>query len=232
MSWPKNRWALLGAIFVVLVLADQWTKYLAVDRLTTVFERTPDLAGLEKVSAFYERRHLEPFATPPHYVWRPVWRMNYVENPGAAFGLFRNLPDGVRSGFFVVLSIGAIGFILHYYRKLRADQRFLQVTLALVLSGAVGNFIDRLARGYVIDFVEWYWWNRPDLRWPTFNVADSLLVVGIGLLFIHPGTKKEAAAEGKGAGGKGAGKRGEKAGPRAPAEGTGSSRGTKETGTA
>lgn len=243
MSWPRNRWALLAALFTVLVLADQWTKYLAVDRLTTVFERTPELGGLEKVAAFYERRHLEPFATPPHYVWRPVWRMNYVENPGAAFGLFRDLPEGVRSAFFFVLSIGAIGFILHYYRKLRADQRFLQVTLALVLSGAVGNFIDRLARGYVIDFVEWYWWNRPDIRWPTFNIADSLLVVGIAMLFVHPGTKKEEAEAGKGPAKKGAeagrrgkgaagGSSGKETGTGAGEAGTGSPRGKKEAGTA
>jgi len=192
VRWPRNRWALLAALFVVLVAADQWTKYLAVDRLTTVFERVdePGLAG--KVRGFYSQRHLEPLATPPHYVWRPVWRMNYVENPGAAWGLFRGLPEGVRNGFFTVVSIGAIFFILHYYRKLREGQRFLQVALAFVLSGAVGNFIDRLARGYVIDFVEWYWWNRPDIRWPTFNVADSLIVVGVAMLLVHPGKKKEA----------------------------------------
>lgn len=205
MSWPKNRWALLAALFTVLVLADQWSKYLAVDRLTTVFEGAPGMSGPERLVAFYARRHLEPFATPPHYVWRPVWRMNYVENPGAAFGLFRGLSEAARNGFFLVVSIGAIGFILHYYRKLRPEQRYLQIALAFVLSGAVGNFVDRLARGYVIDFVEWYWWNRPDLRWPTFNVADSLIVVGVAMLLLHPGPKKEEADAGKEEPGKGPG---------------------------
>lgn len=193
MTWPRNRWALLAALFVVLVAADQWTKYLAVDRLTTVFERQPGLGLAEKVRGFYAQRHLEPFATPPHYVWRPVWRMNYVENPGAAWGLFRGLSEGLRNAFFTVVSIGAVGFILHYYRKLRPEQRFLQLALAFVLSGAVGNFVDRLARGYVIDFVEWYWWNRPDIRWPTFNVADSLIVVGVAMLLVHPGPKRQAS---------------------------------------
>jgi signal peptidase II len=87
-----------------------------------------------------------------------------------------------------------VAFILRYYRKLREDQRYLQVALALVLAGAVGNFIDRVARGYVIDFIEWYWWNRLDLRWPTFNIADSLIVVGVALLVVHPGQKQEAEA--------------------------------------
>ena len=91
------------------------------------------------------------------------------------------------------MSIAAVLFILHYYRKLREDQRFLQLALAFVLSGAVGNFIDRVARGYVIDFVEWYWWNRPDVRWPTFNLADSLIVVGVAMLVLHPGAGREKA---------------------------------------
>ena len=102
--------------------------------------------------------------------------MNYVENPGAAWGLFRGRSERFRNTFFTLVSLGAVAFILYYYRRLRAEQRYLQVALALVLAGAVGNFLDRLARGYVIDFVEWYWWNRPDIRWPTFNVADSLIV--------------------------------------------------------
>ena len=71
------------------------------------------------------------------------------------------------------------------------------MSLAFVLAGTVGNLVDRLARRYVIDFVEWYWWNRPDLRWPTFNVADSLLVVGIAMLLVHP-APKQASASGEG----------------------------------
>jgi signal peptidase II len=51
-----------------------------------------------------------------------------------------------------------------------------------------------VARGYVIDFVDWYWWNRPDLYWPTFNVADSLIVVGVAMLVLHPAPKKDPVA--------------------------------------
>jgi signal peptidase II len=192
MSPGRSKWALLGALFLVLVVADQWTKYLAVERLTTVFERSGE-AGLARVDGFYRHKHLEPIATEPYYVWHPVWRMNYVENPGAAWGLFRGFSPGFRNLFFTLVSLGAVAFILVYYRRVAADQRFLQVALAFVLAGAVGNFIDRLARRYVIDFVEWYWWNRPDLRWPTFNVADSLIVVGVAMLMLHPGPKKAAA---------------------------------------
>jgi signal peptidase II len=189
-----GKWALLAALFAALVVADQATKFLAVDRLTRVFDRSRSAALAERVRGFYSYQHLEPLATEPYYVWRPVWRMNYVENPGAAWGLFRGFSEGFREAFFKIISLCAVGFILYYYRKLRDDQRFLQLALAFVLAGAVGNFIDRIARGYVVDFVEWYWWNRPDLRWPTFNVADSLIVVGVAMLVLHPGQKPESAS--------------------------------------
>ncbi len=193
MRRPLSRWAVLALLFGGLVLADQWTKYLAVERLTVTFQRSGDATLVERVRGFYAYRHLEPLSTDPHYVWKPVWRMNYVENPGAAWGLFRGFSQGFRNAFFSLVSLGAVAFILRYYRRLRDDQRYLQVALAFVLSGAVGNFLDRLARGYVIDFVEWYWWNRPDIRWPTFNLADSLIVVGVALLVLHPGQRKDAA---------------------------------------
>jgi signal peptidase II len=194
MTVPRSKWVLLATLFVALVVADQWTKFLAVERLTTVFERSGDAGALERLRGFYRYTHLEPLATEPYYVYAPVWRMNYVENPGAAWGLFRGFSREFRNTFFTLVSIGAIVFILSYYRRLREDQRFLQLALVFVLSGAVGNFLDRLARHYVIDFVEWYWWNRPDLRWPTFNVADSLIVVGVAMLVVHPGPRKDEAS--------------------------------------
>jgi signal peptidase II len=194
-----SKWALLAALFVVLVLADQATKFLAVEGLTRVFERSGE-TGAARVVGFYTHQHLEHLATEPVVVWQPVWRWNYVENPGAAWGLFRSFSPGFRNVFFLLVSLGAVVFILHTYRKLQESERFLQVALAFVLAGAVGNFVDRLARRYVIDFVEWYWWNRPDLRWPTFNLADSLIVVGVAMLVLHPGPLKARAAQRKEAG--------------------------------
>jgi signal peptidase II len=195
MRRPLSKWALLGVLAVVLLLVDQWTKFLAVDRLTVAFDRGGDVTLAQKLRGFYAYEHLEPLATNPHYVFRAWWRMKYVENPGAAWGLFRSLPEGARNVLFTVISLGAVAFIVHYYRRIRSEQRFLQVALAFVLAGALGNFADRIARGYVIDFIDWYWWNRPDLYWPTFNIADSLIVVGVAMLLVHPGEKKAAAAD-------------------------------------
>jgi signal peptidase II len=188
-----SKWRLMALIVATALVVDQWTKFLAVERLTTVFERSaPTLA--EKVKGFYTIRHLEPFATEPHYVFRPWWRMNYAENTGAAWGLFRGMSLAVRVAFFGVIVLAASIFIVHSYRRLRPEQRFLQVALSMILAGAWGNYIDRLVRGYVVDFVEWYWWNRPDLRWPTFNVADSLIVVGVLMLVVHPAPKQDQPA--------------------------------------
>ncbi len=194
MTRLPGKWAVLAALVGTLVLVDQWTKYLAVARLTTAFEHAQARTLTERIGAFYRMRHLEPLAREPYVVLRPVWRMSYVENPGAAWSLFRDLPHAGRQAFFGLVTAAAVAFILHYYRKLRDRDRILQLALSFVLAGAVGNFIDRLARGYVIDFVDWHWWNRPDLRWPTFNVADSLIVVGVLALVVLPSGRRKGGA--------------------------------------
>ena len=181
-----TKWRLLALVFGLSLALDQATKFLAVDRLTHAFESAGARGGGAKVAAFFRLEHLEPYADPPIYVFRPLWRWNYVENPAAAFGLFRGVPDAWRYPLFVAVTLAAVVFVLGAYRKVGERQRWEQVALALVLAGAVGNFADRLARGYVIDFIEWYWWNRPDLRWPTFHVADSSLVVGVAMLLLAP----------------------------------------------
>lgn len=116
------------------------------------------------------------------------WRLSH--NPGSAFGLF-----GGTSGARVFLSIiGVIAVIAIVWMlvKAREDQKRLIVALGLVAGGAVGNLIDRIAFGVVTDFVVWRY---HDTEWPTFNIADVALVVGVGLLFIDIG--KEAKEEAK-----------------------------------
>ncbi len=198
MRRPISKWAVLAAVFGAGIALDQWTKFLAVSRLTDLFRRVGAETIGEKVSAFLSHRNLESLATEPYYVFRPLWRMLYVENPNAAFGLGRFLSDGPRLAVFLVAAAAAAVAILYYFRQLGEDQRFLQVALALVLAGDLGNFIDRALRQYVIDYIDWYWWNRPDLRWPTFNIADSMLVVGVALLLLKPfPSKGEKPADGK-----------------------------------
>jgi signal peptidase II len=176
-----SKWSLLFAALFLLVLADQSAKFLAVDQLTTVFTQTGDLSLPAKLRGFFTYRHLESFSRAPHEVWNGYWRMRYGENPGAAFGLFVGVKSDLRFPFFTVVTLAAVAFVLGAYRKLREGQRLQQLALVLVLAGALGNYADRVARRYVIDFIDW---GISDLRWPTFNVADVFLVVGVGLMLL------------------------------------------------
>jgi signal peptidase II len=173
---------LLLTLALATLAADQVTKYLAVSELTTALEGREGVVA--RLEGFLEERHLRGRATPPHALVQDYWNFRYVENPGAAGGMFGNLPDGVRQTFFHVVSLAALGFILWMYVRLEPAQRRARAALALLAGGALGNFVDRLTRGYVIDFIDWHWRNQPGLRWPTFNVADVAICVGVGLMLL------------------------------------------------
>lgn len=108
------------------------------------------------------------------------WRLSY--NTGSAFGLFSSV-NGARI-FLTIVGVIALGAIMWMVHKARDDQRRLMVGLGLVGGGAIGNVIDRVAFGKVTDFVVWKWYSH---EWPTFNVADAALCVGVGLLFLDLG---------------------------------------------
>jgi signal peptidase II len=108
-----------------------------------------------------------------------LFSITYVRNKGAAFGFLAN--TSYRIPFFIFISVVAVFVILFAYRKLRGDQKLAQVSLALILSGAVGNLIDRIRLGEVIDFLDVYW---KSYHWPAFNVADSAICVGVFFLAI------------------------------------------------
>jgi signal peptidase II len=105
----------------------------------------------------------------------------YVRNTGAAFGFGAGSRSSLRISFFVLVSIVAIGCIFYLLKNLRSEQTSLTVSLSLILGGAIGNLIDRLRLGEVIDFIDLHWY---DLHWPAFNIADSAITIGVGLLLI------------------------------------------------
>jgi signal peptidase II len=183
------RWRILIALFTSLVIADQVTKFLAVKHLTFAFQRVGANSLGGELKAFLTEERLISVARSEVHLFQNCWGFRYAENDGAAWGLFARAPAWFRVPFFHVVSILAIGFILSFYRKLREDQRLLQVALSLVLAGAVGNFLDRILRGYVIDFVDWHWndpdWMAPTHHWPTFNIADTGISVGVALMFLE-----------------------------------------------
>ena len=108
-----------------------------------------------------------------------VWEWRLSMNPGSAFGLFSS-QEGARIGLSVVGIVAVFG-MLWMLRKARSDQKILRWALALVTGGAIGNLIDRISFGVVTDFILWRYENH---EWPVFNVADIVLVVGVGLMFI------------------------------------------------
>jgi signal peptidase II len=110
----------------------------------------------------------------------PFFNLTYLRNQGAAFS-FLSDAGGWQRWFFVALSVGASLGIGYWLTRLRSDQRAEAIGWSLVLGGAVGNLIDRMVFGFVIDFLDVYY---NDWHWPAFNIADSAITVGIGLLLI------------------------------------------------
>jgi signal peptidase II len=109
--------------------------------------------------------------------------ITHVRNPGAAFSLFATSPEPFRRIFFVVVTLVAIALVFSFYRKLAPGERLSALALGLVLGGAVGNLIDRLVYGEVIDFLHFRLLGG--YSWPDFNLADSFIVVGVGLLVLE-----------------------------------------------
>jgi signal peptidase II len=130
-----------------LIALDQWTKHLAVQHLA-FRERVPVVPGF--------------------------WDWNLTHNTGAAFSFLADA-GGWQHGFFVLLAL-AISAMLSFwlFRTERGDWR-TALPFALIVSGAIGNVIDRVRFGYVVDFIHWYW---RGYDWPVFNVADSCIVGG------------------------------------------------------
>ncbi len=105
----------------------------------------------------------------------PYLRISHVANSGAAFGLAQD-----RAGLLSVLSIFAVLAILYYYRTIAMASPWIAGTLGMQLGGALGNLVDRIAQGYVVDFIDVGLPDGP--RFWSFNVADSSIVVGIFLV--------------------------------------------------
>ncbi len=112
------------------------------------------------------------------------WELSF--NPGSAFGLFRST-DGARI-FLTVVGVLACLAILIIVRRGHDGQRWMSSALGLVFGGALGNVIDRLTFGKVTDFVVWH---ISTFKWPTFNVADAALVLGVIVLFLDVGREQK-----------------------------------------
>lgn len=146
----KPNSSIFAAVTAASLVIDQATKIL-VDRTMELHQSIPVIDGLFSIT--------------------------YVRNRGAAFSFLSNFD--YRRPFFIAITLVAMVAIIVTFRKLRDDQRLAAVSLSLIFSGAVGNLIDRVRLGEVIDFLDVYWKTH---HWPAFNVADSAICVGVALL--------------------------------------------------
>lgn|SRR3989338_1944449 len=137
--------------------------------------------ALDQISKLYIAHHFElheSVAVVPHF-----FNLTYVRNTGAAFGLLSKAPESFRIPFFIIIPLVALTIIVLIFKKTQETQLLMITALSLILGGAIGNFIDRLRFNYVIDFLDFHWFNK--YHWPAFNVADSTIVVGVALLIFY-----------------------------------------------
>jgi signal peptidase II len=146
----KNKYLWVCSIVGVVLILDQITKYSIQTRV-----RLHDIITV--VPGFFNITH--------------------VRNRGAAFGVLSNLPEFWRSAFFILTAIVAVGVIAVFIWK--THERLPVFAFSLIAGGAVGNLIDRIRYGEVVDFIQWY---VKSYYWPSFNVADSAITLGVGLL--------------------------------------------------
>jgi signal peptidase II len=109
----------------------------------------------------------------------------YALNPGGAWSFLRGLPDSLRRPFFLFVSASAVIFIVSIYRRVPQSHTAMRWGLPLALGGAMGNLVDRIRYGQVIDFIDMYFTRGGrEHHWPTYNVADIAIVAGVGLMVI------------------------------------------------
>jgi len=144
----KRDYLLFIGVALIILLLDQATKWMAVTHIQA--HQT-----LSVIPGFFS--------------------LVLVKNRGMAFGIFSQTRSGFYYYFLLLTTIGATGVILFFFFWIKGTKKWLTVGLSLILGGAVGNLIDRIRLGYVIDFLDFF---LKGYHWPAFNVADSAVTVG------------------------------------------------------
>ena len=158
---PQNKYVKLAAIDGIIVLLDQVTKEI-------VLQSIPLHTTIPVVDGFFNLTH--------------------IHNPGGAFGLMANLSPVMRSIIFLFISSLAVGLIFYFYKKTPAHYAWLSAAFALIFGGAIGNLIDRIRFGTVVDFLDFY---IGKYHWPAFNAADSAIFVGVTIFLLLQIFEKE-----------------------------------------
>jgi len=169
-------------IFVLMVkraclskVSMSMTRWLWVSVFTVVFDQASKFAVLTMME-LYQTIAVMPFVN-----------FTYVHNTGAAFS-FLSQAGGWQRWFFAFFAVVISLVLLVWLIRLKPHERLLAIALSLVLGGAIGNLIDRVALGYVIDFIDVYY---QSWHWPVFNIADCAITIGVALLVLDSLLSKE-----------------------------------------
>lgn len=162
----NRKWILLAVLMPLVIVFDQWTKWLVLERF----------------------RHGETVSVISNF-----FNLTYIKNTGAAFGILATADPSFRVPFFVIVPLGALVAIAFVFRKLPDTDLKLATALSLVIGGAIGNLIDRVVLGFVVDFLDFHW--RYQYHFPAFNVADSAICVGVGILMLDLAVRPEHEQE-------------------------------------
>ncbi len=138
------------------------------------------LVALDQLIKIYVHANFALGETVP--VIQDIFHITYVRNIGAAFGFLQTMPDTARTLFFLTMPPIAMIVILFMLKSVPTSDRWQVLALSFIFGGAVGNYIDRLRFGYVIDFLDFHY--KDVWSYPAFNVADSAIVGGVILLLI------------------------------------------------
>jgi signal peptidase II len=183
----KYRLSWLLLICILGITTDQVSKIWAQNNLAQSYIKKVDETHVEKV--FYPMKVV--------VVIPNLFNFIYKENPAAAFSLTRSIPQWFRRPMLTIISTLAILFFLLWYIRTQNNDGLLLLSFSLVITGAAGNLIDRIRLGYVIDFIDIHAGilGYPHWHWPTFNVADMLIVLGALGIFIRALGQKNHRAQ-------------------------------------
>lgn len=135
----------------------------------------------DQVSKYFVKAHFLPNPYRIVQVWENFITLRFVKNQGAVWGIFSDPSHTIMPRVITGLSLIALVIVMYYFLKIEAKCKWELLSLSFIIGGAVGNIIDRFAQGYVVDFLDVA---IGTYHWPTFNVADSFISMGVILLII------------------------------------------------
>lgn len=155
-----KKYVIFAGIVIVVTAVDQLTK-------AVVWKMVPLYDSIHVINGFFNLTH--------------------IQNPGGAFGFLADQHFALRNLLFLVISLIALGLVFYFYMSTPKTHQLLGFGFALIFGGAVGNLIDRIRMGRVIDFIDIYF---RSYHWPAFNIADSAISLGIIIFLAHAVFKK------------------------------------------